>query len=80
MQPDGKMGPKTQAALKEFQQQNGIQATGQIDQKTLAALKVESGSSATGGTASPSKGGGAAASGSGSDKPSSKSPGSSPKQ
>lgn len=64
-QPDGKMGPKTQAALKQFQQQNGFQPTGQIDAQTLAALNIgQSGSSATGGTAAPSQG---AAIGSGSD-------------
>ena len=56
-QPDGQLGPKTQAALKEFQQQNGLQATGQIDEQTLAALDIDqSGSSATGGSASPSQG------------------------
>ena len=55
-QPDGQMGPKTQAALKEFQQQNGLQPTGQIDEQTLAALDIgQSGSSSTGGTASPSQ-------------------------
>jgi peptidoglycan hydrolase-like protein with peptidoglycan-binding domain len=81
VQPDGKMGPKTQAALKEFQQQNGIKPTGQLDQQTLAALKIgESGSSATGGSASPSKGGGASGSGAGSDDTSSKSPSSGAKQ
>jgi peptidoglycan hydrolase-like protein with peptidoglycan-binding domain len=70
-QPDGQMGPKTQAALKEFQQQKGLQATGQIDQQTLAALEIDqsgSASSATGGTASPSQGAGSA--GAGSDSPS----------
>jgi peptidoglycan hydrolase-like protein with peptidoglycan-binding domain len=57
VQPDGKMGPQTQAALKQFQQQKGIQPTGQIDQQTLAALDINpSGSSSTGGTAAPSQG------------------------
>ena len=38
VQADGKLGPKTQAARKEFQQKEGIQASGQLDQETLAAL------------------------------------------
>ncbi len=37
---DGMMGPKTQAALKKFQKQEGLQATGQLDQQTLTALGV----------------------------------------
>ncbi len=51
---DGQMGPKTQAALKEYQQKNGLQATGQIDQQTLAKLGIEAGSAATGGSSSGS--------------------------
>ena len=48
---DGQLGPKTQAALKEFQQENGLQETGQLDQETIAALDLgESGSAASGGT------------------------------
>ena len=43
-QADGKLGPKTQAAVKEYQQSKGIQASGQLDRQTLAALGV-SGSS-----------------------------------
>ena len=66
-QPDGHMGPKTQAALKEFQQQNGLQATGQIDPQTLAALDIDQSGSATGGTAAPSQEGGASGASSGSD-------------
>ncbi len=53
--PDGKMGPKTEAALKEFQQEKGLQASGQLDQETIAALDLDqgqSGSAATGGTSS----------------------------
>lgn len=50
---DGQMGPKTQAALKEFQQEKGLQASGQLDQETLAALDLDQGSSAaSGGTSS----------------------------
>ena len=32
------MGPQTQKALKDFQQQKGLDANGQLDQKTLSAL------------------------------------------
>ena len=41
------MGPQTQKALKDFQQQKGLDANGQLDQKTLSALGV-SGSAAGG--------------------------------
>lgn len=37
---DGMMGPKTQAALKKFQKQEGLQATGKLDQQTLTALGI----------------------------------------
>ena len=33
-----KMGPKTESALRSFQQQQKLEATGKIDQETLAAL------------------------------------------
>ena len=53
---DGKAGPKTEAAVKEFQQSKGIQASGKLDQKTLAALGVSegSGSASSGSTGSSS--------------------------
>lgn len=35
---DGVAGPRTRAALMKFQQQNGLPATGQVDDATLAAL------------------------------------------
>jgi peptidoglycan hydrolase-like protein with peptidoglycan-binding domain len=35
---DGKMGPKTQAALRDFQQQEGLKATGRADADTMAKL------------------------------------------
>ena len=41
---DGKMGPKTAAALRKFQKDHGIQATGRLDSRTLAALNGSSGS------------------------------------
>src|SRR3990170_1722874 len=56
VQPDGVMGPKTQAALKEFQQAKGIEASGELNKDTLAALgvsgEVTTGSAAIGGSAS----------------------------
>jgi peptidoglycan hydrolase-like protein with peptidoglycan-binding domain len=42
---DGVMGPKTRDALKKYQSQNGLNATGQIDRKTLAALLSQKGQS-----------------------------------
>jgi peptidoglycan hydrolase-like protein with peptidoglycan-binding domain len=51
---DGVLGPKTQTAVKEFQQKEGIQASGQLDQETLAALGVSEGSAGTGSTDAPS--------------------------
>lgn len=40
---DGMMGPQTASALREFQQSKGIEATGQADQQTLAALGITEG-------------------------------------
>jgi peptidoglycan hydrolase-like protein with peptidoglycan-binding domain len=66
---DGRMGPKTQAALRDFQQKEGLKATGRGDAETMAKLGVEasspaaspSGSSSTGAQsgASPSDAGAA---------------------
>ena len=36
---DGKMGPKTHAALMDFQKSKGLKATGRVDKETMAALK-----------------------------------------
>ncbi|HEY6336414.1 MAG TPA: peptidoglycan-binding domain-containing protein [Alphaproteobacteria bacterium] len=36
---DGKMGPKTRAAVKSFQQGHGLKVTGHLDKATLTALK-----------------------------------------
>ena len=55
-QPDGKMGPKTQAALKEFQEKEGLQASGRLDSETLAALEIgtpEGTTSSSAGSSSP---------------------------
>jgi len=38
LEVDGKFGPRTEAALKAFQQANGIQQTGVLGQQTLGAL------------------------------------------
>ena len=38
---DGIMGPKTQAALREFQKKEGLQETGRLDQQTMARLGVD---------------------------------------
>ena len=37
---DGKMGPKTRAALKAFQETNGLKATGQLDNETAEKLGI----------------------------------------
>ena len=44
---DGILGARTQQALKDFQQAKGIEATGQLDQRTLSALGVSAGVGAT---------------------------------
>jgi peptidoglycan hydrolase-like protein with peptidoglycan-binding domain len=41
-QIDGKWGPKTKDALSQFQQAQGLEATGDIDMDTLAALGFSS--------------------------------------
>jgi peptidoglycan hydrolase-like protein with peptidoglycan-binding domain len=46
---DGIMGPRTQKALKDFQQAKNLEASGQLDQKTLSALGVSGEASATAG-------------------------------
>jgi peptidoglycan hydrolase-like protein with peptidoglycan-binding domain len=38
---DGRMGPKTRAALKEYQQASGLKATGQLDSQTAEKLGVD---------------------------------------
>jgi hypothetical protein len=42
-QPDGQLGATTRQALRDFQQTQGLQPTGRLDQQTLAALGVEAG-------------------------------------
>jgi peptidoglycan hydrolase-like protein with peptidoglycan-binding domain len=48
---DGQWGPQTQQAVKAYQQQNQIQASGQLDRETLASLGI--GQSASAGSSSP---------------------------
>ncbi len=38
---DGMMGPRTRAALKAFQEANGLKATGQLDDQTAEKLGIE---------------------------------------
>ena len=57
---DGRMGPKTQAALRDFQKAQGMESTGDLDPKTTQALGMDMGTtgsadaSSTAGSASPS--------------------------
>lgn len=37
---DGVWGPKTQAAVTQFQQKNSLQATGSLDEPTLQAMNI----------------------------------------
>jgi len=39
---DGKMGPETEQAIKQFQQKEGLQQSGQLDEQTLSALGIQS--------------------------------------
>lgn len=39
---DGRYGPNTQNAVRDFQEKNGLTATGTLDDSTLAALGVKS--------------------------------------
>ena len=56
---DGRMGPKTQQALRDFQNAHGIHATGELDAQTMVSLGIEpartssAGESTTAGSASP---------------------------
>lgn len=41
MESDGTVGPKTQKALREYQQTEGIDASGKVDEQTCTSLGVE---------------------------------------
>jgi peptidoglycan hydrolase-like protein with peptidoglycan-binding domain len=60
---DGQFGPKTQAALRSFQQEEGLQPSGQIDQQTLEKLGIASSDSGFGGQSSSSMSGSSTGSG-----------------
>jgi peptidoglycan hydrolase-like protein with peptidoglycan-binding domain len=49
---DGMMGPRTSAAIKEFQQKGNLNPTGQLDAETRAKLNLAASSSRS--SASPS--------------------------
>ena len=51
---DGRMGPKTQAALSDFQQKEGLKATGRTDAETMAKLGVAAKTGAVDSSPSPS--------------------------
>jgi len=53
---DGMMGPKTQAALKDFQRAERINETGRLDAETMAKLGVPAGADAASPAASPRMG------------------------
>lgn len=67
---DGVMGPKTQAALKKFQESKGMEASGQLDQETLAALEIDEAGSASAGSSSSTGASSSPSSESGSQPPS----------
>ena len=45
---DGKVGPKTRAALRKFQADMGLSQTGRLDHHTLAALNADHSSPTSG--------------------------------
>ena len=47
-EPDGVMGPKTRDGLAQFQRQEGLQETGDIDRQTADALGISNAPSTTG--------------------------------
>jgi peptidoglycan hydrolase-like protein with peptidoglycan-binding domain len=55
-EPDGRLGPRTKRALIAFQRQQGFQASGQIDSRTMTALGV-SGTTGQGNQNQPSTSG-----------------------
>ena len=44
-QVDGVWGPRTQAAVRQYQQKNNLGSSGQLDQQTLASLNIGNGQS-----------------------------------
>jgi peptidoglycan hydrolase-like protein with peptidoglycan-binding domain len=39
-EPDGKLGPKTRAAVRKFQKDEGLKVTGRLDTETMERLKA----------------------------------------
>jgi hypothetical protein len=66
---DGQLGPLTQQGLKQYQEQQNIQASGQLDQQTLASLGIGQSASAGSSSAEPSASSGSSSRGSSSSKP-----------
>ena len=56
---DGVWGPRTHQALREFQEQQNLEASGQLDARTLTALGVGDQPSASSGGSAPSQNGSA---------------------
>ncbi|MBV9189971.1 MAG: peptidoglycan-binding protein [Betaproteobacteria bacterium] len=56
---DGKMGPATHEAIEKFQRSKGIDATGQLDKKTITAMGLGGAkpSASAGASARPKTGG-----------------------
>lgn len=52
---DGRMGPKTRAAVKAFQEANGLKPTGQVDSQTAEKLGVQKSGTAMGKETKPMK-------------------------
>ena len=50
---DGKMGSDTQQAIEQFQQKNGLPATGTLDEQTMAALQGNTGRAGSSSTLTP---------------------------
>ncbi|HEY0834777.1 MAG TPA: peptidoglycan-binding domain-containing protein, partial [Azospirillum sp.] len=75
---DGVWGPNTRRALRDFQQANGLEATGQLDGRTVSALNIgqsqnsagqSGGSGGTGGGPNSGTSSGTSSGGSGSGNP-----------
>ena len=65
---DGRMGPKTQAALREFQKARGMESTGELDAKTTDALGMDGKSTSSTATSSTSVSASPATAGAADDK------------
>ncbi len=62
---DGAWGRMTERAVRQFQQKNGLQATGQLDDATLKAMNLQPASSSSGGASSSMPSGGSTGTGTG---------------